>query len=951
MKKFILLCLMLPGSIFTFARNTVTRVEQVSTEVTLTDDVDYVITSTTPFTGDGLINIVNTDHAVVIIENVKPSAVISGELYKKIQINGRTATTTSCQIRMYDRGTIIFPYTNLSGTNGYKPLTCYTKANFEGESYSNYTEGHSGGYMKTLSATSLNNQIRSFKLKRGYMVTFAVGKSGWGYSRCFIADQEDLEISSLPYMLNGKISSYRILKWWNVHKSGLASDGRAEANAALNSGWCYDWGQGNESLLPDVEWVPNHIYEDWPSSATCGSRSGACIMKTNNEPGNPSDDHPQTVEEVLANWENLMRTGLRLCSESSHDGSWSHLQNFIKAIDERGWRCDLLDLHCYWPAGSFGDFSNYYSQYGGRPIIISEWTWGASWNNNGIFAAAPDGRDSYSLANQQCMYDGTKPILDKLNASKYVERYSIWNSEANCSKVYLNGVVSIFGQYYAENTGGLGYNASLQKIPTNQPLQSTSITDLTAAFSNATGNVTVSWTDPNYERIDSFIVQVKRPSSSIFVSVGAVYPEDQNARDGSTTATYTFVDSDPESGGNEYSVIARYNGKAFTSNTAVAAVSSNRAVGSLRFGELQVAGTDAQTTTYATAFEKRKSPVVVLSAPSVKNTVGKILDLRSNSNSSFSASMEPFVKSDGTPYDVSKAEMAGYLALPKDSTCYDLPNVLDGGEPLTLQCGSVSSVTTDVKHVTFEKAYPEGVVPVVIASAMRATAVSFGIMPRVKNITNTGFDVFIERQNYYASQSFTGATVTYFAMQPGEASLGGGLLISAQRFEDALAVARTTGRPVELTTPLIKPILLLGAQSVKHDIMREIFFNKTTTETVEGVTRVKSFTPNAYLDPTNSTSGTAYSPSEDLGFIAVATDPNGNPEDEPTVTAVRSLEGSGVAGESSFDAWTEGNVIRSSKSGVRVFNATGLQFTVGQPLAKGLYIVTDGISSKKLNIR
>ena len=951
MKKFILLCLMLPGSIFTFARNTVTRVEQVSTEVTLTDDVDYVITSATPFTGDGLINIVNTDHAVVIIENVKPSAVISGELYKKIQINGRTATTTSCQIRMYDRGTIIFPYTNLSGTNGYKPLTCYTKANFEGESYSNYTEGHSGGYMKTLSATSLNNQIRSFKLKRGYMVTFAVGKSGWGYSRCFIADQEDLEISSLPYMLNGKISSYRILKWWNVHKSGLASDGRAEANAALNSGWCYDWGQGNESLLPDVEWVPNHIYEDWPSSATCGSRTGACIMKTNNEPGNSADDHPQTVEEVLANWENLMRTGLRLCSESSHDGSWSHLQNFIKAIDERGWRCDLLDLHCYWPAGSFGDFSNYYNQYGGRPIIISEWTWGASWNNNGIFAAAPDGRDSYSLANQQCMYDGTKPILDKLNASKYVERYSIWNSEANCSKVYLNGVVSIFGQYYAENTGGLGYNASLQKIPNNQPLQSTSITDLTAAFSNATGNVTVSWTDPNYERIDSFIVQVKRPSSSIFVSVGAVYPEDQNARDGSTTATYTFVDSDPESGGNEYSVIARYNGKAFTSNTAVAAVSSNRAVGSLRFGELQVAGTETQSTTYAKAFKVRQSPIVVVSAPSVKNTVGKILDLRSNSNSSFSASMAPFVKSDGTPYDVSKAEMAGYLALPKDSTCYDLPNVLDGGEPLTLQCGSVSSVTTDVKHVTFEKAYPEGVVPVVIASAMRVNSVSFGIMPRVKNITNTGFDVFIERQNYYASQSFTGATVTYFAMQPGEASLGGGLLLSAQRFEDALAIARTSGRPVELTTPLIKPILLLGAQSVKHDIMREIFFNKTTTETVEGVTRVKSFTPNAYLDPTNSTSGTAYSPSEDLGFIAVATDPNGNPEDEPTVTAIRSLEGSGVASESSFDAWTEGNVIRSSKSGVRVFNATGLQFTVGQPLAKGLYIVTDGISSKKLNIR
>ena len=947
MKKLLLLCLMLQGSIFTFARNTVTTVEQVSSEVTLTDDVDYVITSATPFTGDGLINIVNTEHAVVILQNIKPSVVISRELYKKIQINGKEATTTSCQIRVYDRGTIIFPYSNAN----YKPLTCYTKANYGGNSYNNYTEGHSGGYMKTLSATSLNNQIRSFKLKRGYMVTFAVGKGGWGYSRCFIADQEDLEISSLPYMLNGKISSYRIFKWWNVHKSGLASDAGEASNAALNSGWCYDWGQGNESTLPDREWVPNHIYEDWPSSATCGSRTGACIMKTNNEPGNSSDDRPQDVETVLDNWQNLMRTGLRLCSESSHDGSWGHLQSFIKAIDERGWRCDLLDLHCYWPAGSFGDFSNYYNNYGGRPIVISEWTWGASWNNNGIFSAAPDGRDSFSEANQQCMLNGTKPILDKLNASKYVERYAIWNSEAVCSKVYHNGQLSLFGEYYAANTGGLGYNASIQKIPTNQPLQNTSITDLKGTFSNATGNVTLTWTDGNYERIDSFVVEVKRPSSNIFVPVGAVYPEDQNAKDGTTTATYTFTEADPETGGNTYRITARYNGKAFLSNEDVVAVSSNRAIGSLRFGELQVAGTETQTTNYAMAFKKRMSPIVVVSAPSAKNNVGKILDLRSNDNTSFGASMEPFVKSDGTPYDVSNAESAGYLALPKDSTCYDLPNVLDGGEPLTLQCGSVTSVTTDTKHVTFAKPYPEGVIPVVIASAMRLNAVTYGIMPRVKNITNTGFDVYIERQNYYASRTLSGVTVTYFAMQPGEASLGGGLLISAQRFEDALAIQRTSGKPVGLTTPLIKPVILLGAQSVKHDIMREVFLNRTTTETVDGVTRVKSFTPNAYLDPTNTTTGTAYSPSEDLGIIAIATDPDGNPDDEPTVTAIRSLEAAGAAAEAGFDAWTEGNVIRTNKPGVRVYNATGLLFAPGQPLTKGLYIVTDGISSKKLNIK
>lgn len=950
MKKFILLCLMLPGSIFTFAKNTVTEVEQVSTEVTLMDDVDYVITSTTPFTGDGLINIVNTDHAVVIIQNIKPSVVIADELYKKIQINGRTATTTSCQIRMYDRGTIIYPYSNLSGTAGLKPLTCYTKADFKGESYDNYTEGHNNGYMKTLTEASLNNNIRSFKLKRGYMVTFAVGKNGWGYSRCFIADNEDLEISSLPYMLNGKISSYRIFKWWNIHKSGLASDASTTANEALNSGWCYDWAEGNESTLPNREWVPNHIYEDYPSSATCGRRTGADNMKTNNEPGNSADDHPQTVEEVLANWENLMRTGLRLCSESSHDGSWAHLQSFIKAIDERGWRCDLLDLHCYWPAGSFGDFSYYYNTYGNRPIWISEWTWGASWNNNGIFKEAPDGRDSFSEANQLCMLNGTKPILDKLNASKYVERYAIWNGEAICSRVYYNGQLSLFGEYYAENTGGLGYNASLQKIPTNQPLQSSTITDISAKFNNATGNVTVTWTDPNYERIDSFIVMVRRPGSNIDVSIGSVYPEDQNAKDGATLATYTFVDENPETGGNTYKINARYNTSYFISSPAVATVSNNRHIGSLRFGELQIAGTNNESTAYSQAFKARMTPITVLSAPTTKNDAGKILNLRNGSNNTtFVSAMAPFVKADGTAFDVSKAESAGYLALPKDSTCYDLPS-LSSNESLTLQCGSVSSVTTELQHVTFEKAYPEDVIPVVIATAVRTSSPAYGIMPRVENITNTGFDIYIERQNIYSTLSFTGATVYYFAMQPGEASLGGGLLISAQRFDDSLAKARTSGKPIALITNLIKPIILLGAQSVKHSAMREVFLNRTTTETVDDVTYTKSFTPNAYLDLT-ATTGDAYTPSEDLGIIAIAVDPNGSPEDEPTVTAITSLSGDSAAAAPTFDAWVEGNVIRCNEAGARVYTTAGLEMKLNTPLPRGLYIVSDGINSKKLNIR
>ena len=121
-------------------------------------------------------------------------------------------------------------------------------------------------------------------------------------------------------------------------------------------------------------------------------------------------------------------------------------------------------------------------------------------------------------------------------------------------------------------------------------------------------------------------------------------------------------------------------------------------------------------------------------------------------------------------------------------------------------------------------------------------------------------------------------------------------------------------------------------------------------QATDGRSYVTAFTPYAYLDETASSSGEAYSPGEDLGFIAVATDPNGDPGDEPTVTAIRSLEGSGVAGDISFDAWTEGNVIRASKSDVRVFTAGGQQLGLNVPLPKGLYIVSDGSYSKKLII-
>ena len=519
------------------AANTKTTVTNVTNSVMLTSDVDYVITSSTPFSTSGSVNIANTDHAVVIIQNIKPSVVKSNWL-SHVYINGTAASDgVNCQVKMYSHGTIILPY-----ASDISPLTCYTQPNFSGTSCSTYSEGHSGGFMKTLDSSTLNNRIRSFKLKRGYMVTFALGTGGWGYSRCFIADQEDLEVASMPANMDARVSSYRLFKWQNAKKAGLASNTSFDANDALNSSWCYSWGTG-ENRYPDTECVPNHIYEDWPSPAACGSVDYSCHMKTNNEPGNSADDHPQDVATVLDNWQNLMRTGMRLCSESSHDGSMGHLKAFIDSIDARGWRCDLLDLHCYWASGTFNSLTWYSDYYGnGRPVWISEWVWGASWNNNGIFSAAPDGASSFSTANQQACYNGTKPLLDILNSNTRIERYAYWNSEADASKIYKDGTLSILGQYYANMDDGLGYVAANEFVPT---VVCRTPTDFVGTYNASDATCTLEWNDPNGDMVDSVVVEVKKPGKAYFTRLASVSVKDMSAKAG---AAYTYTAAVPAEG-------------------------------------------------------------------------------------------------------------------------------------------------------------------------------------------------------------------------------------------------------------------------------------------------------------------------------------------------------------------------------------------------------------------
>lgn len=522
------------------AANTKTTITQVTTTVTLSDDVDYIITGDAPFAGDGLINITNTEHAVLILQNIKPSKASSWLKY--IQINGVKATNNSnCQIKLYNRGCIIFPY---AGGDNFKPLTVYSEKNFEGESCNDFGLEHSGGYMNTLTDAKLNNRISSFKLKRGYMVTFSLKAGGRGYSRCFIAADKDLEMATLPTILNNSISSYRVFKWYDTNKVGLADASDAKAICdALNVTTTYEWWRGKDAnLMPDVECVPHHYKENYPTANACGSSTTSAHLKTTNEPRNPADEpknNPESLELILSNWESLMRTGMRLCSPSSWDGSdyvgnaGGFLREFFDSIDARGWRCDIVDLHCYWAEGTFGSMKNWTNAVH-RPIWVSEWVWGASWNNNGIFGEAQgDYRNTPTTAQLNRNRDMVQKICNTMNGYDFVERYYYWNGEANCSKLYYDGKLTPAGEIYSQMESGLGYNGKYDYVPSIPKQYAPS--NFSVEFDNKAGVAVLKWDDKNGEMNSSMSVMRRSGSGKSWETIDIDIKED--------AASYTYVDS------------------------------------------------------------------------------------------------------------------------------------------------------------------------------------------------------------------------------------------------------------------------------------------------------------------------------------------------------------------------------------------------------------------------
>lgn len=117
----------------------------------------------------------------------------------------------------------------------------------------------------------------------------------------------------------------------------------------MNPVWSYDWNTV-ETSSPNVEYVPMRHNRYWNAYANINNKQDSTHVLGFNEP-NSSSQANMTVAQAIAEWPNLMASGLRLGSPAPTDGGLSWLYDFIDQADALNYRVDFVAVHFYKAAG------------------------------------------------------------------------------------------------------------------------------------------------------------------------------------------------------------------------------------------------------------------------------------------------------------------------------------------------------------------------------------------------------------------------------------------------------------------------------------------------------------------------------------------------------------------------------------------------------------------------
>ena len=454
------------------------------------DPIDIHVTANeTPLQGTTKINLAS-DSTWLIIDNLVPSNVINNYL-KYVTINGKRATNNSnCRVAIYLNGAAIIPLPK-------SPMTC---------------QGTNGEFTLTASNHSdlgkNANTMTSFILRRGYMATLASGTKGSGYSRVYVADHADLEVT-LPTALAKRVSSVNVKLWQYLSKKGWGNTSGSSGTDKLRATWFWSWSAGYSSGT-DFEYVPCRQHRYWPSASDVNSKTASASMSLN-EPEH-SEQHVNcscggTTDAWTAYTLNndFLPSGGRIGSPQPTD--LSYLTEFCTHVDEMASRCDFTITHSYWDLGSMNetDYANWFCNTKcksvwdntGRPLWLSEFNISASWNSNNI--------TSYE---QHRKY--LQVLLQKVEECPWIERYAIYGTDkwetymfydANPSK----GLTPA-GQVYRDHRATFAYNAKYTKTPTWWA-PSAKTPSLIVKQNTTTGKLTFQITNPNTDLTELIVIE------------------------------------------------------------------------------------------------------------------------------------------------------------------------------------------------------------------------------------------------------------------------------------------------------------------------------------------------------------------------------------------------------------------------------------------------------------
>ncbi len=414
---------------------TVTVATLTDTTVTMSGRSELHITDP----GDpipGCVIHLNSPDSWLFFSSIRPFTA-NASFLGRIRVNGANASTsTNVRVVQYGVGTVVIPH-----GPSFTPLTIHSERRHAGSSLNLLLNT----YYNNSQLGTLAGNVRSFRLKRGYMATMARNENGTGPSRVFIAQDDDLDVTEMPAELGSSIRFIRVFPWRWVSKKGWAGANSSGYPAMVDAMWYYNWNNNEDSFL-NREYVPIRQTRWWPDYAITNAEQNVSSFLGFNEPDSPEQAN-MTVAQAIAEWPNLMRSGLRVGSPAPTDGGLSWLYQFMDEAKTLNYRVDFVAVHFYRGGQTADQLYTWLRDIHlrtGKPLWVTEWNNGANWT-----CCAPS---SYT---QQATI--IKSFVEKMDDAPFVERYAIYNWLNGNREMIVNNALTVAGEVYRDHQSPIGF--------------------------------------------------------------------------------------------------------------------------------------------------------------------------------------------------------------------------------------------------------------------------------------------------------------------------------------------------------------------------------------------------------------------------------------------------------------------------------------------------------------